>query len=941
MKKSTRTSNNLNRKKNSSKSSILQRGYKSDSREHITAHKKKRNFKEPDKKYKPIYCLTQFDFQEDDQKKSKAKRNKSVNAINSNNKSEFRMQTRSMNRKNNNPEESEKLEEISLNSESSELCSPIKVEMPKKNKRRGKSKKIKKEKHNNEEIEIVDNSMFSFKKEYKYEEYSVKNSEKIKEEVFSGHDIFGDKKRINKMKASKKSKSKSKSKRSNSRNTVRTQGQNIIIPIFNYDQGTQEAEKKPIKRDKKESQNKRNKTKKSSFDKDEPKRGKTKEKIKKENFVASPKKCTKNYNKRNLFKVENDRDPLSNFSSDRKKQKPALKEKKGKKQRSKSIKNIKDKEVDSTSYNFSSTNITTKSEQNTPSFNNKIVNIKQIEKISQQLGKVHLSFLEETLSPSFNVILKKGPIDEVNTIDMTNANSNFTIVVKKSQLCEDIDVLGHKRKRSIKKENKPGQHNIEKYLSPQNKNEYKELELVDISKIINKSTSIIPKIRTKNKKAKQKKEEKPRKTRKNENKEKSKPQYHNKRIEKKKQCSVKKKRGGRKKKCEEIEKDDGLISIRSKSLDDRNENDRILIDSDDDADDFFKIWKEDKYEEDNDNKINYNKCDEDNDNKINNNNNKIIISPIKKEFKEDDFLFPNNGLNNFKIKDEDKKNNKINIIKSNNIESKKSSRKSEESLKGALLSDSAPELESPFKKLNYITSSEPNLNLSFSLDTEPNLIIKKDPDYFLENSGYIKYCPMDKYIQPIPEDERLPITSRITKNTRLNSFDFTDISFEDPEINSDTDLIALATYDGSSELKSPDDLPPILNIPRIKPVKEEHSKLIKEKLKKDGINIFKTDNDKVREEEKKIYAGSFLLYDKKNDIKVNVPIYKDSDYVKNWFAKKNLKIIDFAEDNDVDTDEEQLKLEMQRNHEALEEFCRKVEEDPNYIDNNLKRKRLV
>lgn len=934
MKRNTRTSNNLNRKKNSSKSSILQRGYKSDGREHITAHKKKRNFKEPEKKYKPIYCLTQFDFQEDDQKKSKAKRNKYINSINSNNKSEFRMQTRSMNRKNNNPQESEKLEEISLNSESSELSSPIKVEMPKKNKKRGKSKKIKKERHNNnnEEIEIADNSMFTFKKEYKYEEYNAKNSEKIKEEEFLDYGIFEDKKRITKIKASKKSKSKSKSKskRSNSRNTVRTQGQNIIIPILNYEQGAQEAEKKSIKRDRKESQNKRNKTKKSSFDRDGLKRGKTKEKIKKENFVASPKKYTTNYNKRNLFKVENDRDPLSNFSSDRKKQKPTLNEKKGKKQRSKSIKNIKDKEVDSASYNFSSTNITTKSEQNTPSFN-KMVNLKQIEKISQQLGKVQLSFLEETFSPSFNVILKKGPIDEVNTIDMTNANSIFTIEINKRQLCEDIDILGHKRKRSIKKENKPGQHNIEKYLSPQKKNEYKELKLVDTAKIINKSTSIIPKIRTNNKKTKQKKEEKPRKTRKNEKKEKSKPQYHNKRIEKKKQCSVKKKRGVRKKKCEVIEKDDGLISIRSKSVDDRNENDKISIYSDDDdVDDFFKIWKEDKYDEDNDNKINYN-----------NNNNKIIISPIKKEFKEDDILFPNNGLNNFKIKDEDKKNNTINIIKSNNIKSKKSSRKSEESLKGALLSDSAPELESPFKKLNYITSSEPNLNLSFSLDTEPNLIIKKDPDYFLENSGYIKYCPMDKYIQPIPEDERLPITSRITKNTRLNSFDFTDISFEDPEINSDTDLIALATYDGSSELKSPDDLPPILNIPRIKPVKEEHSKLIKEKLKKDGINIFKTDNDKAREEEKKIYAGTFLLYDKKNDIKVNVPLYKDSDYVKNWFAKKNLKIIDFAEDNDVDTDEEQLKLEMQRNHEALEEFCRKVEEDPNYIDNNLKRKRLV
>ena len=928
MKKNTRHSNNLSRKKNSSKASIFQRGYKSDSREHITAHKKKRNLKEPDNNYKPIYCLTQLSFQEDDQKKSKAKRNKSINSIKSNPKPEFRMQTRSMNRKKNNPEESEKLEEISLNSESSELPSPIKVEIPKKNKKRrkkGKSKKIKKER-DNKEIDIFDNSMFPFKKEYKYEEYIFRDCEKIKADEFSIYGIYGD----TKMKASKKSKSKSKSKRSNSRNTARTQGQNIIIPILNYEQETHEAEKKPIKRDKKESQNKRkNKAKKSSFNQDERKKGKTKEKIKKENSVASPKKYIKNNNKRNLFKVENDGDPLINFSSDRKKQKPTLIDKKGKKQRSKSIKNIKDMEVDSASYNFSSTNITTKSEQNTPSFNNKIVNLKQIEKISQQLGKVQLSFLEETLSPSFNIILKKEPILEVNTIDKTNSNSPFNLQINKDQLCEDIDILGHKRKRSIKKENKSDHCNIEKYLSPQKKNDNKDPELVDIPKNANKSSSIIPKTRANNKKANQKKEEKPRKTRKKEKKEKSKPQYHNKRNEKKKHRSVKKKRG-KKTKYEEIEKDDGLLSIRSKSAGDRNENEKILLDSDDDdVDDFFKIWKEGQYAEDNDNKINYN------------NNNKIIISPIKKEFKEDDFLFSNNGLNNFKIKDEDKKNNTINIIKSNNIQSKKSSKNSEESAKGVILSDSAPELESPFKKLNYITSSEPNLNLSFSLDTEPNLIIKKDPDYFLENSGYIKYCPMDKYIQPIPIDERLPITSRITKNTRLNSFDFTNISFEDPEINSDTDLIALATYDGSSELKSPDDLPPILNIPRIKPCKEEHSKLIKEKLKKEGINIFKTDNDKAREEEKKIYSGSFLLYDKKNDIKVNVPVYKDSDYVKKWFTKKNLKIVDFAEDNDVDTDEEQLKLEMQRNHEALEEFCRKVEEDPNYIDNNLKRKRLV
>ena len=62
---------------------------------------------------------------------------------------------------------------------------------------------------------------------------------------------------------------------------------------------------------------------------------------------------------------------------------------------------------------------------------------------------------------------------------------------------------------------------------------------------------------------------------------------------------------------------------------------------------------------------------------------------------------------------------------------------------------------------------------------------------------------MDKYIN-LPEEDRLPLDSVISKNTKLNPFDF--ISLEDPEINSDTDLIVLATYDGSNELNSPDDL---------------------------------------------------------------------------------------------------------------------------------------
>jgi len=115
--------------------------------------------------------------------------------------------------------------------------------------------------------------------------------------------------------------------------------------------------------------------------------------------------------------------------------------------------------------------------------------------------------------------------------------------------------------------------------------------------------------------------------------------------------------------------------------------------------------------------------------------------------------------------------------------------------------------------------------------------------------------------------------------------------FEDVEINSDTDLISLATYDGSNTLYSPDDLLPILTIPRIKPFNEEYARLIKEKLKKDGIEIVQTETEEQRKEEKKIYAGSFVLHDKKNDIKVNVPVFRDSDYVKKWLEKKNYKVV--------------------------------------------------
>ena len=73
-----------------------------------------------------------------------------------------------------------------------------------------------------------------------------------------------------------------------------------------------------------------------------------------------------------------------------------------------------------------------------------------------------------------------------------------------------------------------------------------------------------------------------------------------------------------------------------------------------------------------------------------------------------------------------------------------------------------------------------------------------------------------------------------------------------------------------------DFLPSILNIPRIKPYREEHSKLIKEKLMQDNIKIYQSDDENLQKEERAVYVGSFLLYDEKNNIKVSVPCYREN-----------------------------------------------------------------
>ena len=55
--------------------------------------------------------------------------------------------------------------------------------------------------------------------------------------------------------------------------------------------------------------------------------------------------------------------------------------------------------------------------------------------------------------------------------------------------------------------------------------------------------------------------------------------------------------------------------------------------------------------------------------------------------------------------------------------------------------------------------------------------------------------------------------------------------------------------------------------------------------------------------------------------------------------KKRVTVIEFQEDNDIDTDDEQLELEIQRNNNALLNFMKKVNKTKNYVEKNLVRKK--
>jgi len=229
-------------------------------------------------------------------------------------------------------------------------------------------------------------------------------------------------------------------------------------------------------------------------------------------------------------------------------------------------------------------------------------------------------------------------------------------------------------------------------------------------------------------------------------------------------------------------------------------------------------------------------------------------------------------------------------------------------------------------------------NFQFSLldDLDEKIHIIKDKDYYGKNSKYIKYHPLDKYLDSITNEDKKPYSAKISiPHTKKINFSKKKENIKNNQMDSNNDI----TDCTSSINNYNNDIPSILTIPRIRPLNEEHSKMIKDKLNQEGIKIYQTDTEFLLKEEKGIYVGSFVLYDDKNNIRVAVPFYKDNSKALEFMDKKRVSVIEFQEDNDIDTDDEQLKLEINRNNMALLNFMEKVNKFDNYVENNPCRKK--
>ena len=212
---------------------------------------------------------------------------------------------------------------------------------------------------------------------------------------------------------------------------------------------------------------------------------------------------------------------------------------------------------------------------------------------------------------------------------------------------------------------------------------------------------------------------------------------------------------------------------------------------------------------------------------------------------------------------------------------------------------------SDFSNKQYSYSSfENSFDYSFPIEYEDKIQIKEDVTYFGRNTRYIKYNPIDEFATPIPIKDKKNFKNKIAKPKYIN---FLNKSKKDYNT-FDSDLTDITSSNNNND-GNDNELPAILCIPRIKPFKDEYSKKIINKLKNSKIPQHKILDEKVKKEEQK------------------------------FMRSKNLGIIEFQEDNDIDTDEEQLQLEIERNNEALINFMKKIENDREYVENNLTRKK--
>ena len=237
---------------------------------------------------------------------------------------------------------------------------------------------------------------------------------------------------------------------------------------------------------------------------------------------------------------------------------------------------------------------------------------------------------------------------------------------------------------------------------------------------------------------------------------------------------------------------------------------------------------------------------------------------------------------------------------------------------------------------NFMGSSN-NFEYSFPLDLEEKVDLKEDKNYYINASKYIKYNPIDKYLHPLSDQKKKPYTAKIMVS-HTNQISFTKNKNKINSIDSDNDITDITSSNNEYNNYSTE-YPSILNFPRIKPFREEHIKMIKDKLNQDGIKLYPNDDKNLHDDEKNNYLGSFVIYDEKNNIRVTIPCFKTNEKTKEFFNNKRLKIIEFQEDNDINTDEEQLELEVQRNDKALLFFMNKVSKNKNYVDKNLVRKK--